>query len=62
MNGIMNTLGSRSFQNAAGQVAIAVVTLVVTSVVSQKVSGTLNVGLQAMLDKIHNTVVETPQA
>lgn len=58
---IADTVKSRQFQNGAGQLVIAVTTLVVTSVVSNAVSKGMNTGLQAILDKVHGAI-ETPKA
>lgn len=60
LNNFKSTIGSRQFQNGVGQVVIAVTTLIVTSVVSTKVSQGMNTGLQAILDKIHGTITVTP--
>lgn len=57
---IGDTIKSREFQNGAGQLVIAVTTLVVTSVVSNMVSKGMNTGLQAVLDKIHGTIEIAP--
>jgi len=59
---IKDTVNSRKFQTTAGQIGIAVVTLVVTSVVSNAVSGTLNTGLEKLMDKIHGVIEEVATA
>lgn len=52
---IKDTMNSREFQTAAGQVGIAVVSILVSSVVSQVVNKGLNTGLEKLMDKIHGT-------
>lgn len=58
---IQSTLKSREFQTGAGQIGIAVVSIVVSSVVSQMVNKGLNTGLESLMDKIHGKI-ETPAA
>lgn len=55
---IKNTLSSREFQTGAGQVAIAVTSIVVANAVSHLVSKGLNTGLESLMDKIHGSIEE----
>jgi hypothetical protein len=55
---IKTTLSSREFQTGAGQVAIMVTTVVVSSMVSKLTSQALNTGLEALMDKIHGSIEE----
>lgn len=58
---VKSTLNSREFQTGAGQIGIAVVSIVVSTVVSKMVNQGLNTGLEALMDKIHGKI-ETPAA
>ena len=55
-----STLSSREFQTGAGQVAIAVTSIIVANVVSGLVAKGLNTGLTSLMDKIHGVVETTP--
>lgn len=54
-----STVNSREFQTGAGQVAIAVVSILAANVVSGLVAKGLNTQLNNLMDKIHGTI-ETP--
>lgn len=53
---VKDMLNSREFQTDAGQIAIAVTTILVTSVMSNLIAKGLNTGLESLMDKIHGTV------
>ena len=55
---IKEVMGSRQFQTSVGQVGVAVVSIAVSSIVSQLVAKNLNNGLEALMDKIHGTIEE----
>ena len=57
---IKSTMSSREFQTGAGQVAIAVTSIIVANVVSGLVAKGLNTGLTSLMDKIHGVVETTP--
>lgn len=55
LENLKSTLKSREFQTGAGQIAIAVATLVITTAMNKVIAGGLNTGLEALMDKIHGT-------
>ena len=57
---IQSTLKSREFQTGAGQVAIAVTSIIVANVVSGLVAKGLNTGLTTLMDKVHGQIEIKP--